>query len=150
MIRVATTTPTIEATRAPTRQSSCASARAGIVADPPSGTLTLSHGDNRDGRRWPVTLGEPATPFGATMPVPVCFGLSKLPLEQVKATTDITLQELFASYANSLREALHKVFDRGLPQTSTHHSQPTRHEANGYAKRRTTSGQRQRPLCNSV
>lgn len=74
-----------------------------------------SHGGERDGRRRPVVLGEPAPSYGTMRVGPICFGLSKQSPEQVKARNDRALQDLFASYVKSLHEALHEVLDQTQP-----------------------------------
>lgn len=41
---------------------------------------------------------------------PDCFAFPKPSAEELKATVDRTLQDLFSSYADQLRKALHRVF----------------------------------------
>lgn len=80
--------------------------------------LRLGSG-GRDGRRRATPLGELETSLGSTMLGLACFALPKPSPEQVKASTDRTLHELFISYTNSMRAALHEFFDEGHPQTAT-------------------------------
>lgn len=78
------------------------------------------HGDSRDDRHWAVPLGGSSSSSRLQL---VGISLLRPPptksLEQEKASTDQALQDLFASYANSLRAALHELFDDGHLQTDT-------------------------------
>lgn len=67
-------------------------------------------------------------PLGSTRPDPLCLARPGPAQEQREASTDQTLQDIFASYAKSLRAALHEVFDKGPQQSSTlsHPSEETR------------------------